>query len=88
MTHADRGFLRAPLLGIGVEEDISAAPLTVLVDDQPDLTGLQLGDRPAGREGTKKRRGQVRTGNGKMGEEETEKNRERLKMKAWGITCM
>lgn len=47
MTHCDRGFLRASLFGIGVEEDISATPLAVLVDYQPDLAGLQLGDRPA-----------------------------------------
>lgn len=49
MTHNDGSFLRAPLLGTGVKEDISAAPLTVLVDDEPDLAGLQLGDRPARR---------------------------------------
>lgn len=47
VTHSDGGFLSAPLFGIGVEEDISAAPLTVLVHYQPDLTGLQLGDWPA-----------------------------------------
>lgn len=47
VTHGDGSFLRAPLFGIGVEEDISAAPLAVLVHYQPDLTGLQLGDRPA-----------------------------------------
>lgn len=47
VTHSDGSFLRAPLLGIGVEEDISAASLAVLVNYQPDLTGLQLGDWPA-----------------------------------------
>lgn len=49
MTHGDGGFLCAPLFGVGVEEDISATPLTVLVHYQPDLTGLQLGDWPARR---------------------------------------
>lgn len=48
VTHWDGCFLRAPLHCVGVEEDISAAPLAVLVDDQSDLTGLQLGDWPAG----------------------------------------
>lgn len=47
VTHSDGGFLRASLLCIGVEQDISATPLAVLVDYQSDLTGLQLGDWPA-----------------------------------------
>lgn len=47
VTHSDGGFLRAPLLCIRVEQDISATPLAVLVDYQSDLTGLQLGDWPA-----------------------------------------
>ena len=46
-SHRDGGLLRAPLLCAGVEEDIAAASLAVLVHDQPDLTGLQLGDWPA-----------------------------------------
>lgn len=46
-AYRDGGFLCALLFGVGVKEDISASPLTVLVDYQPDLTGLQLGDWPA-----------------------------------------
>lgn len=48
MTHWNGCFLWAPLHRVGVEEDISAAPLAVLIDYQSDLTGLQLGDWPAG----------------------------------------
>lgn len=49
VTHGNRGFLCAPFLGIGVKEDISATSLTVLVHYEPDLTRLQLGNRPAKR---------------------------------------
>lgn len=61
MTHVYWVFLCAPFLGIGVEEDISATPLAVLVHDEPDLTGLQVGKRPAkGKErGIKGERGKV-----------------------------
>ncbi len=41
-THRDRGIFRASLSGVRVEEDVPAAPLTVLVDDETDLAGLQL----------------------------------------------
>ena len=46
-SHRDGRLLRAPLLGAGIEEDIAAAAFAVLVHDQPDLAGLQLGDGPA-----------------------------------------
>ncbi len=46
-THRDRGIFRVSLSGIRVEEDVPAAPLAVLVDDETDLAGLQLRWRPA-----------------------------------------
>ncbi len=49
-THRDRGIFRASLSGVRVEEDVPAAPLTVLVDDETDLAGLQLRWRPAERQ--------------------------------------
>lgn len=41
-THRDRGIFCASLSGVRIEEDVPAAPLTVLIDDETDLAGLQL----------------------------------------------
>lgn len=46
-THRDGGVFCASLSGVRVEEDIPAAPLAVLVDDEADLAGLQLRRGPA-----------------------------------------
>ena len=46
-SNRDGGLFCTPLLGVGVEEDISASSLAVLVEDEADLTGPQLGGGPA-----------------------------------------
>lgn len=52
VTHGDGRVLSALLLHTGVKENVPAAALTVLVDDEADLSGFQLWKGPArGREG-------------------------------------
>lgn len=46
-THSDGRVLSALLLHIGVEENVPATAFTVLVDDEADLSGLQLWEGPA-----------------------------------------
>lgn len=56
MTHSNGRVLSALLLHTGVEKNVPTAALTVLVDDEADLSGFQLWEGPAkGREGESRR---------------------------------